>query len=632
MITEALPYLLVVGCCLASQGFFSGTEIALVSANRLQLQADASKHPSSALALRLLESDDRLLGTCLIGTNLSVVTGTTVLAAMFAQLGYVDVPMALLFIPFTLVLGEALPKTVFEHHATFLAPILARPIAMAQRVFALPLWILGGWSRLLSAVTGRHERLTVTRKDLEALLANEEGADIAPEEQELIRRVLEIKDTAIENCMTPLVEVDAIPLGSTVRHAIDVAVRKGRSRLPVYRDRVDKLVGVVKCPELLAADDDEGVERYVRDVPIVPESKRADELLHEMRRAGIPLALVVDEYGGSVGIVSVEDLLEELLGEIRDERDDAPVSIQQVGSTTWRVSARAELEELSEALDVVIPDGDYETVAGLILERLGRIPKVGESIQIEQMSMRVEEATDRQVRSVTIVTLPETPTPMMTDERVSAPIPQPIIEECMTPLVEVHAVAIRESVRTAKTLAAGGGHPRIPVFRERVDELIGVVAITDLLLADDDAPISRYLRRVPILPEVKRVDESLREMRRTGRHFAIVVDEYGGSVGIVTLTDLLEELSDEDDDVGSDIRKVGSRTWRVSARVETEDLSSALETEVPDGDYETVAGMILAELGHIPAPGQVVRIGTLLIRIEEATDRAVRVVSVTVSP
>ena len=401
--------------CVSGQAFFSGSEMALVSADRLQLQTRADAGSSgAALALRLLERDDRLLGTCLIGTNLSLVSGATVVAMALSYHG-VDsaVLAAACFAPFGLIFGEALPKTVLQHHGTQLAPWLAYPLSAAQTVFAPGLFVVTHWSGLLERITGARTTEPATREDIVGLLDDDgPSAAITPGDRRLIRRVFELTETPVEDCMTPLIKVDAVSATAPASQAVQLANRGHRSRLPVYRDRVDNIVGLVHAQDLLfGADDDIIVEEIMDEITFVPESMRVADLLHETRMTRNHLVAVVDEYGGAVGIVTIEDLLEEVIGEIRDERDRDGPRILRLGEREWRVPARIEIDELADTIGYPIPEGDYETLAGMILEHEGKIPSIGDEVQLGALRLLIEDATDRAIVTVRL-TVAWTPTPL----------------------------------------------------------------------------------------------------------------------------------------------------------------------------------------------------------------------------
>ncbi len=398
---------LVLGMALALliEAFFSGSEMAMVSANRLRLDADANEgHRGARLARELLQREDLLISTCLLGTNLATITGTTLMALLMARLG-APAGLALLYLPLTVTFGEALPKTVFQHHANALAPRIAYPLAWSQWVFRPVLAIAGLWSSVLRRLVGA-ARDPLTRADIVQMI---EGGttQIAPDEHRMIRNLFWLPEVNLEDCMTPLVEVHMLSVDASTHQAVDLAVRCGNSRIPVYRDRVDNIVGLLHIPDLLWDEHtDHAVENLMKPVRFVPESKRADQMLHEMRRNREHFVVIVDEYGGSVGIVTIEDLLEEFVGEIHDERDEKEPGIRRLSERAWRVPARMEIEAVGDAVGREIPEGDYDTVAGLLLTKLGRIPSVGEICEVDGLVFRVEEATDRTIVTVHLTVRP----------------------------------------------------------------------------------------------------------------------------------------------------------------------------------------------------------------------------------
>ncbi|TVQ92171.1 MAG: HlyC/CorC family transporter [Deltaproteobacteria bacterium] len=399
-----------IAVCLIAEAFFSGSEIAMVNADRLKLATMSNEGNHGArLALKLLSREDLLLGTCLIGTNLSTVTGATFVVTIMTTLNLeLGLLAGVVYTPLTLVFGESLPKTIFQHHATRIVPFLAYPLNVAETLFYPALLLVGAWTRLLDRLLGPSQAKPVSREEIVDLLGDESHTSdggIAEEDRRLIRRVFEISETPVEEVMTPLVDVQAMSQEATIAEAGAMAVTSGYSRLPIYRDRVDNIVGIVHVSGLLFAPDPDGpVASLMEPAIFVPEFKRVDHLLTELRQRRDPLAVVVDEYGGSVGIVTIEDLLEEILGEIRDERDGAEPLIQRLGEREWRVPARAEIEEVSDALGLPLPEGDYETIAGLVLTRTGRIPVKGETLKIEGLTLIVEESTDRSIVSLRVVT------------------------------------------------------------------------------------------------------------------------------------------------------------------------------------------------------------------------------------
>ena len=382
------------------QGFFAGAETALLRAHRGRLAERADEgHAGARVALDLLAREDLLLSTCRVGGTLALVAGASL--TVHLMLAWSDRPeglATLLFAPVALTFGKALPKAVLARHADALAPRLAPPLRAVQWVATPFVALLSAWARALDG--GVPER-AVRRQDVVELLHADQTGEIAPEDRQLIRRIFAITELTVESCMTPLVDVHALSEDATVGEAIDLVIAAGHGRLPVYRERIDDIVGMVHHRDLLfGADEREGVGRLVRPVRYVPDSKRADELLREMRRDGDHFAVVVDEYGGSVGVVTIEDILEQIIGDISDEREPEAPDIRRLGDREWRLPARAEIEEVEEAVGRSLPRGDYETIAGLILAASGRVPQPGETVRVDAFTFHVEAASPRALQSV----------------------------------------------------------------------------------------------------------------------------------------------------------------------------------------------------------------------------------------
>jgi putative hemolysin len=397
--------LLIVFVCIVIEAFFSSSEIAMVHADRLALQrkADDGDHGAER-ALGLLAEEDALLGTCLIGTNIAVVTGASTFALMLADQGMEGVWLTpLLYTPVVLIFGEALPKTVLQHYATDAAPVVAYPLSAARTLFRPFLMLVRLWSRVLSALVGAATDTEVTRAELLQLLEDEAPGPIHDEERRLIRGVLALSDITVGECMTPLVQVVAVSSTATIGVAADTAVRTQHSRLPIFERRIDNIVGMVHQADLLFLSDDAApIAAHLRPVRFVPDAKRADDLFREMRELGEHFAVVVDEFGGCIGIVTLEDVLEELVGDIKDERDVIRPSMVPRADGSWHVPGNTEIEDAEDTLGVELPEGDYETMAGLVLAHLGHIPVAGEELVLDNVRIRVEEATDRAIRLITV--------------------------------------------------------------------------------------------------------------------------------------------------------------------------------------------------------------------------------------
>jgi len=411
--------ILALGLCFLIEGLFSGTEIACVSADRVKLQRAADNGNASAkLALQMLAQPERILGACILGTIVATASAATIatatLSTLFAENG-IDVKWSslgaiLLVTPLTLLVGEMIPKSVFEFHSDKLVLVVVKPLRRFQQLFLPILWTIERVTSLLFRLMGAKGEVLkpVSRESIRSLFEEETPSEaIDDDEKALIRRVFEFADTTVEEVMVPLIEVTAIPDTSSIREAAKQMVETGYSRLPVYRERVDQIVGLLFHRDVLFAEAlDSDVTALMTPVSFVPETKRVESLFLEMRRTRRHFSVVVDEYGGASGIITIEDMLEEIVGEIEDEFDQRRQSIHQIGERHWRVSARCEREPLAE-LGLELPEGDFETLAGFLLARLGRVPRQGESVAWKRWRLTIMRATERGILEVLIARTPE---------------------------------------------------------------------------------------------------------------------------------------------------------------------------------------------------------------------------------
>lgn len=399
--------LILIAVLILIQGFFSGSEMAIVSSDRLVLKNRADEGDAGAVrVLALLARPARLVGTCLIGTNLALIAGSTVAAHVMHQLGDMpEIVVVLVFTPLTIVFAELLPKSVYRANATRIAPVVA-PILTAISVVFSPALIAVEWlSRwvMRSLGAGETEPNTVRREDIRLLLNNAEKTDIHADEKAMILRVFHFSETLVQDAMVPLIEVIGIPETATCDEAAAMMVEAGFSRMPVFRKRIDRIVGQVTHSDLLfAADGNAAVGSVMQEILFVPETKPVDATFLDLRRKRKRLAVAVDEYGGAVGMISIEDILEEIVGDIDDEFDRRRPVVRRVGEKEWVASGRVEGERLQAATGFSTPSGDYETLAGFLLTRFGHVPAVGERITWGTFVFTVTLANERAILEVGI--------------------------------------------------------------------------------------------------------------------------------------------------------------------------------------------------------------------------------------
>ncbi len=410
-------YVWIIALALLVTALFSAAEMAFIAANRVRLRHLAEG--GNRTAARYLESfhqPEHLLSTAMMGVTIAHITASTVATWALLPLagGAAALVVTVALTPIMLVFGEVIPKAVAREWATALILRLFRVIELAAMILAPLTWganmVVGG----ALALFGRRRTSTrqfVSREELKLLLQMEpQEADVTTSEAEMIDKIFDLGETAVREVMVPMVDVVALPETATPDDAVRLISERGFSRIPVFADRILNVVGVVTAMDLLrrgaqAAD----VRALMRPATYVPETKRIDELLTEMQKARVQLVVVVDEYGAAVGIVTIEDIVEQIVGEIQDEHDRTPDSVERLPDGSYRVAGRAAIDELNEALEWDLPKGDFETVAGLVLATVHRIPLVGEVFQVGRYAFTVLEADSRRVLTVRIT--PGTPKP-----------------------------------------------------------------------------------------------------------------------------------------------------------------------------------------------------------------------------
>jgi CBS domain containing-hemolysin-like protein len=399
----------IIVICLLVEGFFSGTEMAIVNAEkyRLAIRTDSGSRLALA-ALHMVKHPARFFSTTLLGTNLATVTGSVVLTLyIISRYGEAYAPLAILYWPFTLIFGEMVPKSIYQYYANQIVLKVAPVLFIISIVLAPVIWPLTKLTDLL--LGGVKKRLgaepPLTREELELMIetGTESMSDMKPAERTMISRIFDLAEKKVANIMTPLVDIVSVPVDASREDASQIMEQSGYSRMPVFQGRVVNIVGTIVGTDLLFSDEETPMKALIRPAYYVPEDMPLDELLLTMKRRGQPLTVVVDEFGGATGIVTTEDLLEEVVGEIRDEHDIVAPLYQRIGHHHYLVSGRMEIEEANERLKLGIPHGDYETIAGFLLKKLEKIPKIGDSIMMGDHVYSVRRANERAILEVEII-------------------------------------------------------------------------------------------------------------------------------------------------------------------------------------------------------------------------------------
>ncbi len=398
------------GVCLLLEGFFSGSEIGVVSADQIKLRHKAAKGSRGAkLALEMLKKPEWLLSTTLVGTNIAVVTNTTVVTATMIQLfGEKGSWLAVgLVAPLIWIFGEIIPKSVFQERADDITPYTIFGLRFSAYVFFPLLVVFSFITKFFTKLskTQHQNPFTLREEILTMLQMPGERGDIQSEEKDMIRRMFNFSEITTHEIMVPLIDVVAIEKGANCGQAAKLAGESAHIRLPVYDERIDRLTGVLNALDILNADSEESIQRYVRPVRYVPMAKNISELMMELLKDRDLVTVVVNEYGGAVGFITIEDIMEEVVEDIEDEYDSKMPLLKKVFRVSPKellVSAGIEIHNLEEELGIRLPRGKYATLAGFLLEKAGDIPPPGTTIKARGIIFTIESSTPQAIQKVRV--------------------------------------------------------------------------------------------------------------------------------------------------------------------------------------------------------------------------------------
>jgi putative hemolysin len=430
-VSGALPELGLIVILVILNGVFAATEIALVTLRRSRIQQLIDEGNRAAVRVQHLKANSgRFLAVIQIGINflgflasafaaVSLVDGVADTLAQFGPLanaaqGIALVVVTILLTLFTIVFGELVPKQIGLAHAERVALTTARLMEFLGTIFA-PLvgaltLVTRYVSRLFRADVPADERISSEELRLIIEQGGEQGI-LEAEEEQMIHAVIELGDQRVHEVMVPRTSMVSLASEATIGEAIDAIVSEGHSRIPVFEGSIDEIVGIVYAKDLLpflkaGAPDPPPLRSLLRTPVFVPESMSVDDLLHELQRRKVHIAIVLDEYGGTAGLVTIEDLLEEIVGEIQDEYDEEEPMIVRLSDDEARVDGRAAVDDLAALFETPVPledDDEYDTVGGLIYHRIGGVPKPGDQVSLDGLTLTVESTDGRRVSKVLVV-------------------------------------------------------------------------------------------------------------------------------------------------------------------------------------------------------------------------------------
>ncbi|MBN2731763.1 MAG: HlyC/CorC family transporter [Balneolaceae bacterium] len=418
--------LLLIILTILLSGFFSGSEIAFVSSNRLKMEIESRKDSWTArIVQNFVEKPDTFLTTTLVGNNIVNVLYATLMTLFLVApitalseswFGVTPTPVALLITQTVIaavvimIFGEILPKALFRMHADWWVRIIAIPQQICHWLLKPLIVIANGASNIIiKMIQPESEKAEqfFRRQDVELIfkeLRDTGGRDLDKEDSEILHNVLELSNKRVKESMIPRTDMVGVEKNTSIKETLSLFISSGFSKLPVYEETIDDIIGVIFAYDLF--NNPENLTEIMRPVKLVPASQKSKDLLSEFRKSNISVAVVIDEYGGTAGMVTIEDLLEEVVGDIQDEYDTEDNIIKKLSGDTYVISGGVEIEDLLEnhpEIPLPVESAEYETIAGYIINSLGRIPKVNEELLMDGSKIIISKATPSRIETVKLI-------------------------------------------------------------------------------------------------------------------------------------------------------------------------------------------------------------------------------------
>ena len=423
--TVAILGTLAVAVLILLSGFFSSSEIAMFNLPKHRLEGMVEDEvPGAELVKSLKDDPHRLLVTILVGNNIVNIAMSSIATAILSIYfgGLVGVLLATFGITaLVLLFGESVPKSYAVENTESWAVRISKPLK-ATEYLLFPLIVLFDYLtrqvNKLTGSTGAIESPYVTRDEIQEMIESGEREGVLEEEEhEMLTRIFRFNNTIVKEVMTPRLDMTAVPKDASIDEAIETCIQSGHARIPVYEGSLDNVQGVVHIRDLVrdlnygeTEVEDLELDDLIQPTLHVPESKNVDELLTEMRENRMHMAIVIDEFGTTEGLVTVEDMIEEIVGEILKTGEDEP--IEEVDEHTVIVRGEVNIEDVNEALDIDLPEGEeFETIAGFIFNRAGRLVEEGEEITYDGVRITVEDVENTRIMMARLRKLEQPPVP-----------------------------------------------------------------------------------------------------------------------------------------------------------------------------------------------------------------------------
>ena len=411
-------HIIIIVVCVILSAYFSATETAFSTFNRIRVKNMAEKgNKKAALALKLSDNYDSLISAILIGNNIVNILASSMATLLFTQFIFANhsrsedigatVSTAVLTVVI-LIFGEISPKTIAKNSPEKFV-LFSAPIINFVRIILFPIiFIFNGWQKLLAKFFKKQEDTGMTEEELISIIeeAEEEG-DIDKEESDLIKSAIEFGDLEVGDIFTPRIDITALPVGATKDLVAKTFSESGYSRLPVYDGDIDNVVGILYYKDFytVAYKTNVPLHEIIKPVIYVATTQPVNELMKELQEKQLHMAIVTDEFGSTAGIVTLEDILEEIVGEIWDEHDEIVEEIKEIGEREYIVSGKSNTEKLFSMLDIDLDEGEIEavTIGGWAMEVLGKIPEVADSFEQFGLAVEIMEMDGRRVETVHVL-------------------------------------------------------------------------------------------------------------------------------------------------------------------------------------------------------------------------------------
>lgn len=397
--------ILSIAILLILQAFFAGSEIALISCDKIKIRSLAESGSRSAkLVLSAYKDVDKYLSTSLVGINMALIISTLILT-FYIENNYgksSEFYTVIILSPLIVIFGQVVPKAVFQSKRNSIILWAIYPLWIASRIFYPVLIIVSFFTRFLMRLIGQKKKSSITRDELLDVLEGDKEKPVTDFHTRILKRIFGFSETTVDEIMIPLVNIDALDQSATVDDAIKLIKKTGHTRIPIYDERIDNITAILHSFYLLGdTNPDDIVNKYALKPFYVPESKLVNELLDEMKEGRTGMAIVVDEYGGAVGAITLEDILEEVVGEIEDEYDKGSRLWRKTGDKSYLINPIIEIEQINDDIGLGIPEGEeYDTLGGFLLYKYGSFPGVGEKILFSNKTFEITKATNRSIDEV----------------------------------------------------------------------------------------------------------------------------------------------------------------------------------------------------------------------------------------